>query len=226
MGNGEHGVQNNNPKVYCGGKLIHDLLETEKFILLNNSEKCSGGPFTRVDPSNPEVKSCLDLCIISKGLYKYVMEMIIDVNLTFTPHRSTKTKLTFSDHFSVLVKFRGIPEVARSYQKDGKTSSWNTNKEDGWVKYKQLTTENEKLDDLATKADRLNSNELMEGITKLMNKIKFQSFGKVKISQGLERNKELDELYKLKSKAVMENNENEANNLDEKIGKELLCTRI
>ena len=62
----------------------------------------------------------------------------------------------------------------------------------------------------------------MEGITKLMNKIKFQSFGKVKISQGLERNKELDELYKLKSKAVMENNENEANNLDEKIGKELL----
>ena len=61
LGDGKNGVKNNNPKVSFGGKLIHTLLETGKFILLNNSEKCSGGPFTRVDPSNPSLKSCLDV---------------------------------------------------------------------------------------------------------------------------------------------------------------------
>ena len=77
IGDGEYGVEGNNPKVTFGGKLMHDLLRTEKFILVNNSDKCTGGPFTRINPSNPNIKSCLDLCIISKGLWKYIVEMVI-----------------------------------------------------------------------------------------------------------------------------------------------------
>ena len=99
IGDGKNGVKNNNLKVSFGGKLIHTLLETGKFILLNNSEKCTGGPFTRVDPSNPSLKSCLDLCIISKGLEKYFVQMIIDEKRLFTPHRAIRSKLTYSDHF-------------------------------------------------------------------------------------------------------------------------------
>ena len=61
IGNGEFGVKDNNPKVSAGGNLILNLLKTEKFLLLNSSNKCCGGPFTRIDPSNPKIKSCLDL---------------------------------------------------------------------------------------------------------------------------------------------------------------------
>ena len=61
IGDGEYGVEGNNPKVTFGGKLIHDLLRTEKFILVNN-----------------------------KGLWKYLVEMVIDDKCLFTPHTATK----------------------------------------------------------------------------------------------------------------------------------------
>ena len=57
--------------------------------------------------------------------------------------------------------------------------------------YLKCTTDNENLETLATESDDVNSNELMERIIKLMNKIKFQCFGKVKVSHGTQKNKEL-----------------------------------
>ena len=68
VGNGPLGVKNNNAKVTYGGKLIQQLLKDGKYLLVNNSEKCIGGPFTKVDPSDSKLKSCLSLVIISAGL--------------------------------------------------------------------------------------------------------------------------------------------------------------
>ena len=53
IGNKEHGVEGNHEKVSFGGKLVHKLLETDEYILVNNTDKCKGGPFTRFDPSDP-----------------------------------------------------------------------------------------------------------------------------------------------------------------------------
>ena len=88
--------------------------------------------------------------------------------------------------------------------------------------YLKCTTDNENLETLATESDDVNSNELMERIIKLMNKIQFQYFGKVKEIHGTQKNKELEELYKLKFKAVNENNELEEIEVENKIRKELL----
>ena len=123
IGNGEYGVKSNNPKVTFGGSLILDLLKTENFLLLNSSESCVGGPFTRIDPSNEAIKSCLDLCIISIGLKKYFEKMIIDKEHLFTPHRATGNRLIFTDHLSLHIKFKEIPEVSKCYQKAGKLVS-------------------------------------------------------------------------------------------------------
>ena len=45
--NKEFGVSGNHEKVSYGGKLVHQLLATKEYLLLNNTEKCKGGPFTR-----------------------------------------------------------------------------------------------------------------------------------------------------------------------------------
>ena len=105
VGNGPLGVKDNNPKVTFGGKLVHKLLETGKYLLLNNSSKCKGGPFTRVDPSNINIKSCLSLVIISVGLEEYVHELLIDKERQFTPHRAVQKNRSpvFTDHFSLLI---------------------------------------------------------------------------------------------------------------------------
>ena len=114
VGNGEYGVKGNHEKVSFGGKLIHKLLETKKYILVNNTEKCSGGPFTRFDPSDPSNEnkmSCLELVILDEELFDFVHEMTIDRNKIFTPHRPVgKGKLRYTDHFSIILRFKNIPE--------------------------------------------------------------------------------------------------------------------
>ena len=45
-----------------------------------------GGPFTRKDPSNTNdenKKSCLDLCLVSKDLVRYIDKLVIDKNDEF-----------------------------------------------------------------------------------------------------------------------------------------------
>ena len=135
--------------------------------------------------------------------------MVIDEKRLFTPHRATKNKLTYTDHLSFYMKFKGIPEKMRSYQRAGNAVRWNTNKENGWKVYSDLTTNSKTLDELVLNSTSLNSNELMERITSLMNKMKFQSFGKVKVSNGVSRNKELDEVYRLRANPIDKDDEAE-----------------
>ena len=72
VGAGEFGVKGNKHHVTYGGQLVRDLLSTNKYILLNGLSIAEGGPWTWVDRSNSEVKSCLDLGIVSAGLLPFV----------------------------------------------------------------------------------------------------------------------------------------------------------
>ena len=62
-------------------------MESEQYTLVNATDKTVGGPFTRIDPSNEESKSALDLVVVSNGLLKYVDSLVIDKERLFTPAR-------------------------------------------------------------------------------------------------------------------------------------------
>ena len=47
-------VEGNRNKVSHGGSLIRDLIESDKYVLLNASPKVKNGPWTRYDPSSPD----------------------------------------------------------------------------------------------------------------------------------------------------------------------------
>ena len=196
VGNGDYGVSGNNAKVTYGGKLIHKLLSTEKYSLLNNSSKCIGGPFTRVDPSDSNNKSCLSLVIISTGLQEYVEELIVDKDRNFTPHRATRNRLVFTDHYSLIMKFKGIPLKKKSFKNVNGDVIWNTNKEGGWKKYLDLTEKSKPLEDIAVNMNELDSEQIMTMMSRRMEKIKFQCFGKVtKKTHSIATDKELSKLY-------------------------------
>ena len=80
-----------------GGKLLNSFLEGGEYILLNDTDKMKGGPYTRYSPEDPtddSKKSTLDLVIVSKCLFEYVDALIIDKTLKVTPYRAVnKTKL-------------------------------------------------------------------------------------------------------------------------------------
>ena len=180
VGHGPLGVENNTSKVTFGGKLVHRLLEDGKYLLLNNSKKCTGGPFTRIDPSDSKTKSCLSLVIISPGLEEFFDELRIDEKREFTPHRAIKKggKLVFTDHFSLLLKFKNIPLKDKNFKPQRNNVVWNTNKEDGWKRFMDLTSNCEKLVQIPDKANHLDSEEVQ--LTRRMEKIKFQFFWKSK----------------------------------------------
>ena len=72
---------------------MHKLLESGEYMLVNNTTKAIGGPFTRVDPHDPdnlEKRSLLDLCIVSKNLFPFLNIMIIDKERKVTPFSSQK----------------------------------------------------------------------------------------------------------------------------------------
>ena len=71
-------IEGNNDKVSAGGKLIIDLINTKKYVLVNSTNKVTGGPFTWYSPGDPRSKSCVDLVIVSKGLFKHFDKLIID----------------------------------------------------------------------------------------------------------------------------------------------------
>ena len=69
-------VNGNHEKVSLGGKLIREILKTKN--MLNSTNKVKGCPLTRYKPAAPnddDLKSCIDLIIISKELLKYVEEV-------------------------------------------------------------------------------------------------------------------------------------------------------
>ena len=116
VGSDELGITGNHNKVSYGGSLVRDLVQRGDLILVNNSEKTTGGPFTIYDPSKPsedEKKSCLDLALISTDLFRYVDKLIIDNDGQYPIGRvvmknGLKT-LVKSDHYPLILKFKDIP---------------------------------------------------------------------------------------------------------------------
>ena len=193
-------------KVSFGGKLIHNLLSGGKCLLVNNSEKCVGGPFTRVDPADTCRLSCLDLVLISIDLYAFIDILRVDKERVMTPHRAIgkQKKLVYTDHRSLLLIFKNLPINLNKKNPNEKISVWNTNKPNGWEMYKQLTDENEDLENLAIQQN-LDSTEFTLKMDRILDKIKFRSFGKVTFTNKPQSDKSLEKLYKEKQKLISDN---------------------
>ena len=87
VGIGAHGVRGNKIKISQGGKLIRDLIKTDRYVLINNLDLVVGGPWTWVDRQDNARRSCLDLGIVSVSLVPFITNVVIDNDRKFTPRR-------------------------------------------------------------------------------------------------------------------------------------------
>ena len=76
-----------------------------------------------------------------------------------------------------------------SRRKEAKTV-WNTSKPEGWTKYANLTSDCSSLDEIAID-DPEDVTETMKRILKAQEKIKYQAFEKIKVSNSGPTNPEL-----------------------------------
>ena len=134
--------------------------------------------------------SCLDLVLASKKLEQFIEKIEIDREMKYAPVRPiSKTKSVPSDHFPVIVTFCSeFSTNNQTWKKPDKFTSWNTNKVDGWKHYKELTEDDslfsqvfvDQTTEKEVSSDDMTSTEMVEKIDKIMTKVKFTAFGKVK----------------------------------------------
>ena len=194
-------IPHNHEKTTHGGKLINELLDEGKCILVNSTDKTIGGPFSRYSPEDPEddnKKSALDLVIVSENLFKYVEKLEIDKDLRWTPSRVTKGRLKYSDHYSLLLMFKGIPKKMERVVGKKKPIIWNTKKPGCWEEYYKKTNDNPALEN-AVETEKNDPNKLMKNIKKKMTSLKYKCFGKVSLKMVSEEEKNVIKLQKEKT---------------------------
>jgi hypothetical protein len=179
IGCDELGVSGGNELITFGGSLVRDLLATEDYILINNSNKTTGGPFTRFDPAGKAKKSCLEFVIVSAFLEPFVKELIIDSSGQFPIQRvvtrAGKLKFILSDHYTLIFTLSNLQEAKKVALK---TVVWNTMKPNGWEKYAKLTDEKAREFDEIIEDTQIPIEKTVDEFEKKLDKIKFASFGK------------------------------------------------
>ena len=126
-------------KITFWGILVRVLLSSDEYILVNKPALTKGGPFTRVDQSNKDNTSCLELVIISASLEPFIKELLIDSVGQFSMQSvvTRKVKLVSipSDQFTLILTLSNLQDTKVCQ----KVKVWTTMKSDGWTNYEKLT---------------------------------------------------------------------------------------
>ena len=163
------------------GKLLLGMIERQDLCLINNSEKCKGGPITRsrvVDGIKEE--SCIDFVMTSHDLHKYLISATIDSSqlYTMTKYKTTKgnPSVKRSDHHSIIVKF----SLSWEKKKPPREEMFKLRDEEGLLKFQEKTTNFHKFRKIMNDNDTLE--ETCNKWYKAVDGILHQCFKKIKIS--------------------------------------------
>ena len=213
IGSDALGVKDNKNDISHGGHIIRTFLKDGNYVLVNNTSVARGGPFTRCDPADRNNKSCLSLVIASKSLMPFIASLEIDNENKHAPCKATKKRLITSDHFPIILTFKNIPRNSRKKAKQVCTV-WNTSKPEGWATYKLLTSDDGSMENIANDDDE-DVTKTVEKIKKAQEKIKYQAFEKIKVSNKSKCNPELKKLYDAKN--IIHNNQDKTTARDDEI---------
>ena len=177
------------------GKLLYNMIQRQKLVIINKSEKCVGGPITRRRVANGKVEeSCIDFILTSKELGEHLENALIDHNqiYTLTKYSTTKGNLCVkrSDHLPIIATFK-VSERTMAAKRE---EVFKLRDVDGLEKFKELTSNHSKLRNIFGRC-----NDINEGCNrwyKCIDSIMQQCFKKVRITDKPPR-KSLDyDIYK------------------------------
>ena len=219
LGNDHLGIKGNGPEVSFGGSLVRELVASGKYFFANNTNAVSGGPFTRIDPSDNSKKSVLDVIILSTSLLKHLDKLVIDENYDYPMQYPKKVDgkivMQRSDHLTLVLRLKNIPMARSKPKKTVEEPRWNYGRKGGWEVFKTLTEE--ESNNLAINS-HTNVDQLAQKFETKLTKIKHKAFGKC--SDGRKKiSSKVSNLMESKQKTKSEDLKEK---LDEEIGKELI----
>ena len=162
------------------GKLLSKMLERQGLKIINTSEKCTGGPITRMRTVNGQIeRSCIDFIFSSNDLADQLLEASIDSNQLYclTKHTTTKgqSDVKKSDHYSLIAKFN-LQVVERKQKRE---EIFKLRDADGLQKFHQATSKSNQLRKCLEEEDL---EKACNKWYKEMDRIFHRCFKKIKIS--------------------------------------------
>ena len=125
------------------GKLLMNLVKERKLNVMNFSTKCTGKWTHVIRKSN--ATSVIDYILVDDEIERSISQVIIDEECFHTPFRKIADKgevrAQYSDHNTILTKFHVDIVSPKKTQNDETSKSWLLN-EEGWKKFKQITSDN------------------------------------------------------------------------------------
>ena len=94
--------------------------------------------------------------------------------------------ITYSDHYSCLITLSSLPR-RREGREEEKIVRWNLAKEGGWKNYEKISEQYKDMLDKLVEDDTLDIEEKYTMFEKILDKIKFKSFGKVTLNKKNEK---------------------------------------
>ena len=118
----------------------------------------------------------------STNLLPYVRRVLVDSRREYTPRRALAKKgkltLTFTDHFPVIVDLL-MPQASQGMDSQGELH-WNTSKPGGWKAFEEAGERQASKIVQIVEDEGYSSEEIMDKVEKVNNKMKWTAFGKTK----------------------------------------------
>ena len=165
------------------GKLLHAMIQRQQLSIINNSDKCTGGPVTRCRVTKTGQESaCIDYILTSHDLEKQLERALIDSNQLYSLTKYTSTKgnpsIKRSDHFTFVISFNLQWEKSKPIREE----FFKLRDDEGLLKFKQKTQKCPKLITCVQQNDDLEAacNNWYKEIDKLLH----QCFKKIRVSSN------------------------------------------
>ena len=92
-----------------------------------------GGPWTWVSRADSQIRSCLDLVIVSANIRQYVSKLLVDSSQKYCPNKvgmlRGKENMIWSEHYPMIFELKNMPKAKTILKKERR---WNLLKPGGW----------------------------------------------------------------------------------------------
>ena len=169
------------------GKLLHAMIQRQQLSIINNSDKCIGGPVTRCrETKNGLESACIDYVLTSPDISEHLEKALVDSKQLYSLTKYTSTKgnpsIKRSDHFTFVVSFNLQWEKTKPVRQE----FFKLRDNEGLLKFNRKTEICPKLINCIQESDNLESacNSWYKEIDRLLH----QCFKKVRVSSNPPKN--------------------------------------
>ena len=171
------------------GKLLAAMIRRQNLCLINDSDKCQGGPITRrrnlKNKADPE-ESCIDFMITSKDLGNDLESALIDSDQLYTLTKFTTTKgvpsIKKSDHYTLAANF----SIEWTEKKQERVEFFKLRDAEGLSKFHKVTSKSQAL--LQCVQSKIPLEEACSNWYKEIRKLMFVCFKKIRITNKPPKN--------------------------------------